>query len=81
MFETGADPSNIIEEKGLGLMADEDSLIKIINEVIKENPGPVLEYKGGKEATFKFLLGQVMKKTAGQADHKTVSELLLYTLK
>lgn len=81
MFETGADPSNIMEEKGLGLLADKDGLIKIIKEVIKENPGPVKEYKGGKEATFKFLLGQVMKKTKGQADHKTVSELLLHTLK
>ncbi|MFH1367414.1 MAG: Asp-tRNA(Asn)/Glu-tRNA(Gln) amidotransferase subunit GatB [Patescibacteria group bacterium] len=81
MFETGGDPSNIMEEKCMGLMADEASLIKVIETVIKENPGPVKEYKEGKEATFKFLIGQVMKVTRGQADHKVVSELLLHKLK
>lgn len=81
MFETGGDPSNIMEEKKLGLVQDEEKLISIINQVIKENPGPVKEYKEGKEATFQFLLGQVMKKTKGQADHKVISELLLHKLK
>ncbi|MFA5070654.1 MAG: Asp-tRNA(Asn)/Glu-tRNA(Gln) amidotransferase subunit GatB [Patescibacteria group bacterium] len=81
MFETGGDPSNIMEEKGWGMMGDEKKLAEVIKEVIKENPGPVKEYKGGKEATFKFLLGQVMKKTGGQADHKVASEMLLHKLK
>ncbi|MDZ7798532.1 MAG: Asp-tRNA(Asn)/Glu-tRNA(Gln) amidotransferase subunit GatB [Patescibacteria group bacterium] len=81
MFKTGGDPSNIIEEKNLGTIEDEDKLSSVIDEVIEENQSAVQEYLNGKEAALKFLLGQVMKKTKGQADHKVVRQLLIHKLK
>jgi len=81
MFKTGGDPSNIIEDKKLGQIFDENALGKIIDEVIKENPKVVLEYKNGKGAALQFLMGQVMKKTKGQAEPKILNELLVHKLK
>ena len=37
---------------------------------------PVALYRGGKTTTFGFLVGQVMKATAGKANPKRVNELL-----
>ena len=43
---------------------------------VEENPGPVKQYLGGKSATLGFLVGQVMKKSGGQAVPQRVQELL-----
>jgi aspartyl-tRNA(Asn)/glutamyl-tRNA(Gln) amidotransferase subunit B len=53
----------------------------IIKQVVTENPGPVAEYRGGKETVIKFLLGQVMQKTKGQADPQLVSKMLVEEIK
>lgn len=37
-------------------------------EVISANPKAVDDYKEGKETAVKFLVGQLMAKTRGQAD-------------
>jgi len=44
--------------------------------VIDENPGPVEQVLAGRTQTFGFLVGQVMKKSGGQAVPQTVQELL-----
>jgi aspartyl-tRNA(Asn)/glutamyl-tRNA(Gln) amidotransferase subunit B len=76
MFATGGDPSNIIEEKGLAQESGEDALSAAIDEAVKNNPGPVGDYKGGKEQSLQFLVGQVMKISKGKANPKIVIELL-----
>jgi aspartyl-tRNA(Asn)/glutamyl-tRNA(Gln) amidotransferase subunit B len=43
---------------------------------LRENAGVVEEYKKGKEKSFMFLVGQVMKLTRGRANPKLVNELL-----
>ncbi|MFH1894934.1 MAG: Asp-tRNA(Asn)/Glu-tRNA(Gln) amidotransferase subunit GatB, partial [Patescibacteria group bacterium] len=63
MFATGADPSHIIEEKGLSQISDEGEIEKIIKEVISDNPKAIEDYKKGKENAFQFLIGQIMTKT------------------
>ena len=76
MFETSADPSNIIEEKKLKQVSDEDSLNKIVKQVIKDNPKPVNDLKLGKENALQFLVGKVMAKSEGQANPEVVREIL-----
>ena len=51
-------------------------LAGIVHEVIDANPGPVAQYLAGKSAILGFLVGQVMKKSAGQAVPQTVQALL-----
>jgi aspartyl-tRNA(Asn)/glutamyl-tRNA(Gln) amidotransferase subunit B len=76
MFKTGADPSNIIEERGLTQVSDSEELEKIIKKVILENAGPVGDFKKGKENALQFLVGQVMAKTKGRAKPDVVQKIL-----
>jgi aspartyl-tRNA(Asn)/glutamyl-tRNA(Gln) amidotransferase subunit B len=70
------DPTHLMEEKGFGQISDEGALGKIIDEVIKNYPVQVQQFKDGKEATLKFLLGMIMKATEGSADPKAAEQLL-----
>lgn len=76
MFETGRSAAQIVKERGLVQISDAEELSRIVEQVIAENPGPVAEYLGGKEPVLRFLVGQVMKATKGQANPHLVNELL-----
>jgi aspartyl-tRNA(Asn)/glutamyl-tRNA(Gln) amidotransferase subunit B len=76
MFSTGGDPSNILDEKGLAQVSDESEIEKIIDEVIKNNPKSVEDYRSGKEVALKFLVGQTMKESKGKANPQVAGEML-----
>ena len=76
MFETGGSPNSIIDEKGLKPIQDTDLLVKILDEVISENPEAVGQIRKGLTKPIDFLIGQVMKKTSGRANPKKAGELL-----
>ncbi len=76
MFKTGADPSHIIEEKGLVQIIDETEIEKIIKSVISKNPKVIEDFKKGKENAFQFLIGQVMVATKGKASPQIVNKIL-----
>jgi aspartyl-tRNA(Asn)/glutamyl-tRNA(Gln) amidotransferase subunit B len=64
LLQTGNSVEEIIREKGFDVPAMEnDELEGIVKEVIEANPAIVEQYKGGKESTIGFFVGQVMKKT------------------
>lgn len=75
MYGKGADPAEILKKKG-GQITDSAEVEKIIDGVLAAHPGPVSECRAGKEGTFNFLVGQVMKATKGKANPKLVNELL-----
>ncbi|MCK5465903.1 Asp-tRNA(Asn)/Glu-tRNA(Gln) amidotransferase subunit GatB [Candidatus Parcubacteria bacterium] len=81
MFATGGDPSNILDEKGLGQISNESEIEKIINEVIKNNPQSVEDYKSGKEVALKFLVGQTMRESKGKANPQIARDMLEKKLK
>jgi len=76
MFSTGADPSHIIEEKGLSQITDTAEIAKAVKEVISKNQKAVSDYKQGKKETLQFLIGKVMAQTTGRAKPEIVSEIL-----
>lgn len=80
MFSTGADPSHIIEEKGLVQITDEAEIEKIIKEVISKNKKAVEDFKKGKTAASQYLIGQIMARTKGRANPQIVNQLLNKTL-
>ncbi|MAG59691.1 Asp-tRNA(Asn)/Glu-tRNA(Gln) amidotransferase GatCAB subunit B [Candidatus Woesebacteria bacterium] len=51
-------------------------LEKAVEDVVGKNKGAVADYKAGKEVALKFLVGQVMAKTKGQANPRKVQDLL-----
>lgn len=76
MWETQKTPAEIVKEKNIVQITDEDELTKIALEVINENPKAVSDYKSGKEQAISALIGQMMKKTSGRANPKQAQELL-----
>ncbi len=76
MFETGADPSQVIEEKDLTQVSDKNELETIVEKVIKNNPQPVEDYKKGKETALQFLVGQIMRESRGKANPKIAAQIL-----
>jgi aspartyl-tRNA(Asn)/glutamyl-tRNA(Gln) amidotransferase subunit B len=76
MFHSGKRASQVVKEKGLAQVSDTHELVKVVNEVVNVNEQAVADYKQGKETALKFLVGQVMKATKGQANPQMVNELL-----
>lgn len=76
MFEQGGDPENIVNEKELGQASDDDFIKNITEEVVKNNPVAVEEYKNGKENALQFLVGQGMKISKGKANPGVLQKLL-----
>ncbi|HYH28527.1 MAG TPA: Asp-tRNA(Asn)/Glu-tRNA(Gln) amidotransferase subunit GatB [Actinomycetota bacterium] len=75
-FETGKSAREIVEEKGLAQISDVSALGGIVDEVIAENPGPVDQFRSGKEGVIGFLVGAVMKKSKGAANPQEAQRLL-----
>ncbi len=76
LFKENIDPDGYIKEKGL-IMLDDDSLVSdTIDEVIKNNPKSVEDFKGGKEKAFGFLVGQTMRALKGKANPQAVNKIL-----
>jgi len=75
VFE-GGDPQKIATERGLLQQNSTDDLLPLIQQVIAENKAVVTEYKTGKEASLKFLIGQSMKVTKGSANPNVLKTLL-----
>ena len=81
MWSSGKDPRVVVEEKGLKQVSDTGALEIIIDQVIAEGTNQVGQYKSGNEKILGWFVGQVMKKTDGQANPKIVNELLRQKLK
>ena len=80
MWQTGNDPQKIVQEKGLAQISDRGALEAMADKVLAENPNQVADYLAGKEAISKFLVGQLMKATKGQANPTIANEIILMKL-
>lgn len=74
-FHTGRDPEEIVKERGLVQISDEDELGRIVAEVLEANPNVVEDYRNGKDKALGYLIGQVMKATRGKANPQMVNRL------
>ncbi|GAA7111763.1 Asp-tRNA(Asn)/Glu-tRNA(Gln) amidotransferase subunit GatB [Helicobacter pylori] len=63
--EQGGDVDVLIEQMGLSQVNDTEAIVKVIEEVLKNNADKVLEYKSGKDKLFGFFVGQAMKNLKG----------------
>ena len=76
MFDSGRAAEDIVAAEGLAQIGDEAAVLAIVREVIAENAGPVAEYRAGKQKTFGFLVGQVMKRSGGKANPALANKVL-----
>ena len=76
MFASGQTADEIVRAEGLTQIDDESQLATLIADVLAKNADAVAMYQGGKATTFGFLVGQVMKRTAGRAHARLVNDEL-----
>jgi aspartyl-tRNA(Asn)/glutamyl-tRNA(Gln) amidotransferase subunit B len=79
-FETGAEPAQIVEAKGLGAIEDDGVVKDAVARVVAANAKAVADYKAGKQEAVKFLVGQVMRETRGRANAADVQSALISAL-
>ena len=81
MFATGAEPKDVIAEKGLAQVSDTGALEKVIDEIIASNQKNVDAYRAGNPKLLGFFVGQAMKAMKGKGNPKVIIELLEKKLK
>ena len=76
----GKSPMEVAQQLNLIQDSNTDSILPIVEEVIKEFPLKVEEYKKGKKGIISMFMGEVMKRSKGKADPKVATELLMKKL-
>jgi aspartyl-tRNA(Asn)/glutamyl-tRNA(Gln) amidotransferase subunit B len=66
----------VIEARGLKQISDAGAIERLIDEVLAANPGPVAEFRAGKDKAFNSLVGQCMRATRGKANPQQINEIL-----
>jgi aspartyl-tRNA(Asn)/glutamyl-tRNA(Gln) amidotransferase subunit B len=76
MRASGESAAAIVQREGLTQVADVGALGTVVDRVLADNPKPVEDYRRGKTAAAKALVGLVMKATQGKANPAVVNRLL-----
>lgn len=76
LIEKGGNANEIVQAKGLIQLSNPAQLLPMINEVLDNNQQSIEDFKNGKDRAIGFLVGQIMKKTKGQANPNVVNKLL-----
>ena len=76
MWDGEGDADTVIKKKGLQQITDSSAIEKIVDDVIKQFPHQVEQYRSGSEKVFGFFVGQVMKASKGKANPQQVNQLL-----
>lgn len=69
-------PAQLVEELGIEQIGNDEEIAAVVNEVFKEHPEAKEQYQAGRTNIVDFLVGQVMKKTRGQANPATTRKLV-----
>jgi aspartyl-tRNA(Asn)/glutamyl-tRNA(Gln) amidotransferase subunit B len=76
MYATRRTAAEIVEERGLVQISDQDALTSVVEEIVKANPEQVARYREGKGSLLQWFVGQVMRATRGKANPQVVMALL-----
>ena len=80
MYATGSSAAAIVAEQGLAQISDTDAIASAVAEAIGNNPRAVADYLAGKENAARFLMGQVMRITNGQAQPELALRMVQQSL-
>jgi aspartyl-tRNA(Asn)/glutamyl-tRNA(Gln) amidotransferase subunit B len=75
-FQTGQRPVEIVQLQGYAQISDAGVVEAAVAQAIEANPKAAADFRSGKESAARFLVGQVMKLTKGQAKPELVNELV-----
>lgn len=76
ILESDKTIAEIIKDKGIENITNDDEIRNIVKSIINNNPESVNDYKNGHDRAIKFLMGQIMKETKGKANPKLAMDIL-----
>ena len=76
MLASGEDAAAIVKREGLTQVADAGALEALVDQAIAGNAKAVADFKAGKTAASKALVGQVMKASGGKANPAMVDRMV-----
>lgn len=77
---SGKSPQIIMKEKDMVQVSDESQIQAWIDDVLENNPQVIVDFKAGKDNSLKFVMGQVMKLSKGQANPGLTNQMVNKTL-
>jgi len=80
IWTSGEEPAVAMDRLGLGQVSDMSQIEAWVEEVVRDHPDQVAQYRAGRAQLLSFLVGQVMKRSAGRAEPKSVQQLLRQAL-
>ncbi len=80
LWEHDEDAQAYVKNNNLGQINDEALILSYVKEAIEKNPKSVEDYKKGKTAAAKAIMGQVMGRTQGRGNPVLIDKLLIETL-
>jgi aspartyl-tRNA(Asn)/glutamyl-tRNA(Gln) amidotransferase subunit B len=81
LVRDGGDPEALVRDRGLEAVSDTGVLLAAVDEAIAEHPDNVEKFRAGEDKVLNFLMGQVMRRTAGKANPAVVRDLLVERMK
>jgi aspartyl-tRNA(Asn)/glutamyl-tRNA(Gln) amidotransferase subunit B len=79
-YQQGSDPEKVVASRGLAVIGDSDALLTMARAAVIANPKAVADFKSGKDAAIKFLVGQIMKASRGQASPQSAEAAVVAAL-
>lgn len=76
MWETGKQPTEIVESLGLKQIVDPSAIENAIDAVLSRSMDQIAQYKAGKTTLFGFFVGQVMKEMKGKGNPGLINDIL-----
>lgn len=76
MVGTGGDPTHIMDDLGLTQIDSKAELEDIVKKTLELYPEQTEQFRQGKDALLKFLVGMVMKESKGKANPQMVEEII-----
>ncbi len=78
VFATGEDPAQLVESRGLAQVRD-DAALRLAAQAVLDDPAntqTIADFRRGKDAAIKRLLGGVMRATGGKANSQLAEQML-----
>lgn len=66
----------IIETMNVSLISNENEIRKLVNEILDSNPQTIIDFKAGKDRALGYIVGEVLKRSKGQANPKVTTKLV-----
>jgi aspartyl-tRNA(Asn)/glutamyl-tRNA(Gln) amidotransferase subunit B len=76
VFRSGETPRHVVERRGLSQVQDQDTIERLVSQVLQANPAQVEQYLSGKRPIAEWLFGQVMRAAGGRANPAVVRPVL-----